>query len=133
LGAGISTTGVAVNQTIHTDPVSQWNAGDGGVEDIGLSDQERSLVAAPGVTLNSDSLRVYDPGGDGGLDRGNYAGHCGDARVIDLIYDIRLDHRVAVAGVVRDVEAVVAGLGVLVRALGQLFVDIYQCRVTLPG
>ena len=53
------------------------------------------------------------------------------AGIVHLVHDVRLEHRVAVAGVCRDAEAVVRRLRIVVRVLRQLLVDVDHRRILL--
>ena len=102
---------VLVDDRIHADHVRQRRAGNRGGEDVRLRDRERRLIAAPRVAVQPDALRIDDAGLDRRLHGGHERPHGRHARIVHVVLDVRLQHRVAVARVRLPAEPVRASAG----------------------
>ena len=107
-------------------------AGDGALEDVRLRHEERRLVAAPRVAVQRDVRGVDDARRDRGLHRGHDGPHGRHARIVHLVHDVRLEHRVPSARVDARVERLrLVRDAVAVQDLRALLVDVDDGRVLL--
>ncbi len=127
----VGAAAVFVDDAVHADHVGQRRAGDGRSKHIRLRDRERRLVPTPRVAVQAHALRIHHTSRHRRLDGRRQRPRGRHARVVDVVLDVGLQHRVPVAGVRLAAEAVGRRPAVLVVPLRQALVDVHDRRVRL--